>query len=97
MTEQTPPDWVLREAAKRCGWFEGLELTYIQHYYTKDRTYGALCDMILKHEEPPVDRKMLCAREAVTSADMSELDWDEITVSAACLRAIHLYEGGFGQ
>jgi hypothetical protein len=53
--------------------------------------------MILKYEEPPVDRKMLCAREAVTSADMSELDWDEITVSAACLRAIHLYEGGFGQ
>ncbi len=94
----TPPDWVLIEAAKRCEWIEEQEVERIRLYdYEHNEAFRALCDMILKHEQPPVDRKLLCAQEAVTSANMNELDWGEITASAACLRAIELWEEGFGK
>ena len=87
--EQTMPDWVLIEAAKRSGYaVETLSLLY-----KSGGAVGALCDMILKHEQPPVDRKLLCAREA-------EKLWasDAIKgVDDACLRAIELWEEGFGK
>jgi len=63
--KQTPPDWVLIEAAKRSNDFnenDDLEITI--EYYGKSSIFRALCDMIEKHEQPPVDRKLLCAREA---------------------------------
>ena len=89
----TPPDWVLLEAAKRSGWFEGLQLSYLQRYYTEsNQMFRALCDMILKHEQPPVDRKLLCAREA-----RDKWATDEISVEDTCLHAIELYESGFGK
>jgi len=51
----TPPDWVLIEAANRFGWNDVSE--YVRAYYaTNDPPgYRALCDMILKHEQPPID------------------------------------------
>jgi len=95
MTDQTPEDWVLIEAAKRCGW----ECGTAELYYDNP-VYGALCDMIAKHEQKPVDRKLLCAQAALTGA-LIELDasrfpkkecmWD------ACVRAIELWEEGFGK
>jgi hypothetical protein len=60
----TPPDWVLLEAAKRCGWEGIYTLNQLQHSYITHEIYSPLCDMILKHEQPPVDPKLLCAREA---------------------------------
>jgi hypothetical protein len=98
MTDQTLPDWVLIKAAKRAG----LHLTPAQYraglIAKAARPYFlALCDMIAKHEQPPVDRKLLCACEAVESADMAKLKWDSTTAAAACLRAIELWEEGFGK
>ena len=47
-------DWVLIEAAKRCGW-EDWTLRVVRAQIPDDEAFRALCDMILKHEQPPVD------------------------------------------
>lgn len=89
--EQTMPDWVLLEAAKRSELIQSAE--FRRANYKDLPMFRALCDMILKHEQPPVDRKLLCAREA-------EKLWasDAIKgVDDACLRAIELWEEGFGK
>jgi hypothetical protein len=64
--------------------------------------------MILKYEQPPADRKLLCAREAMAEEADATLpgkgegdkfragrydDTDHVTVP---LRAIELWEEGFG-
>jgi len=97
----TPEDWVLIEAARRAG----IHLTPAQYraglIAKAARPYFlALCDMIAKHEQKPVDRKLLCAQAALTGA-LIELDasrfpkkecmWD------CCVRAIELWEEGFGK
>jgi len=53
MSEDTmPADWVLIEAAKRSGWKQrDPEILRGLHFCS----YRALCDMIAKHEHPPVD------------------------------------------
>lgn len=86
MTNTTPPDWVLIEAAKRCGWAYGTT-----DNYHDNPVYAALCDMILKHEQPPADRKMLCAREAAAKVPLLAHPVDY------CIRAIELWEEGFGK
>jgi hypothetical protein len=93
----TPPDWVLLEAAKRCG-CAALPADYIRyHTYENSPPFRALCDMIAKHEQPPVDRKLLCAREAITQSHDTTFganiqQWQWIAV-----RAIELWEEGFGK
>ena len=92
--KQTPPDWVLIEAAKRVGWGCGVLLganTY-SNSDTKGRIFRALCDMIERYEQPPVDRKLLCAEEAMQG-------WEDgaLSVQATCVRAIELHEQGFGK
>ena len=103
-TETLPEDWVLIEAAKRAEtWC--LSVEWLRELYQASGSFRALCDMIAKHEKPPVDRKLLCAREAM--AENAETDgWGEkfrsgnydvtyhITVP---LRAIELWEEGFGK
>ena len=88
--KQTPPDWVLIEAAKRCGWPER-NLASVWDLKQFDPPFRALCDMIERYEQPPVDRKLLCAREAMR--EQRPDDWPE----TACLRAIELWEEGFGK
>jgi hypothetical protein len=87
----TPEDWVLREGAKRCGrghWSIG-DLTT---FYRNTQVYRALCDMIFKHEQPPVDRKLLCAREAHKwCIDV------EGTLVEGMVHAIELWEEGYGK
>ena len=88
----TPEDWVLIEAAKRAG----LHLTPAQYraglIAKAARPYFlALCDMIAKHEQPPVDRKLLCAREASERGLFGESPVDP------CLRAIELWIEGYGE
>lgn len=84
------PDWVLIEAAKR-GAFIG-DVSDLQHSYESIKVYRALCDMILKYEQPPVNRKLLCAREA-------HRQWDGTQGTAEWVgrRAIELFEEGFGK
>jgi hypothetical protein len=86
----TPEDWVLIEAAKRSGWADW-KLSLIRSQLPDDETFGALCDMIAKHEQKPVDRKLLCAWEAMR--EQRPDDWPE----TVCLRAIELWEEGFGK
>lgn len=57
---KVPEHWVLIEAAKRSGW-TGMKLTEMPDRYNHPTTYiggvgyRALCDMIAKYEQPPVD------------------------------------------
>ena len=95
MTDTTPLDWVLIEAAKRAGmrlspaqYRAGLIAKAARPYFL------ALCDMIAKHEQPPVDRKVLCAREA---NELWECSNEDFSVEDACVLAIELWEGGFGK
>ena len=108
MTTETPPeDWVLIEAAKRFTWLTGdaetLRLIYTSPEDPQDRGFRALCDMIAKHEKPPVDRKLACAREAEVGMILyGNLSYTEITenrenIARACIRAIELWEEGFGK
>jgi hypothetical protein len=104
--EQTMPDWVLIEAAKRAGFrltpaqFRAGRIAKAARPY-----FLALCDMILKHEQPPVDRKLLCAREAMTrnvlvwsnSSRYRSGSMDDGPAVQDCLRAIELWEEGFGK
>jgi hypothetical protein len=88
---QTPPDWVLIEAAKRCGW--GYVTETLHRVYRDDTAFRALCDMIERYEEPPVDRKLLCAEEALRQwreGDGAPTTWISV-------RAIELWEEGFGK
>jgi hypothetical protein len=89
----TPPDWVLIEAAKRFGWNGVSE--YLSAYYKNNDPPGfsAMCDMIQKYEQPPVDRKLMCAREAVKEWEDGEL----LPVTDVSIRAIELWEEGFGK
>ncbi len=88
--KQTPPDWVLIEAAKRGGYSP--EFRWLKAQYEDNPLYRALCDMIERYEQPPVDRKLLCAREARNTV------YDiECSVVDTCVRAIELWIEGYGQ
>ena len=106
MIDTPMPDWVLIEAAKQCGWTPTLG-TEIHKVHKRDDAFRALCDMILNHEEPPVDRKLLCAREAAAerynvlqsqshAERAREGIYDGSLHIKVSLRAIELYEQGFG-
>jgi hypothetical protein len=93
MTTETPPDWVLLEAARLSGWDSDTEIEGLRRLYRNVSTFRALCDMIAKHEKPPVDRKLLCAREAIR-----EMPFDtKIKTEVVAIRAIELWEEGFGK
>jgi hypothetical protein len=93
MTTETPPDWVLLEAAKRCDMFTK-HSDALRYRHTGDSCFRALCDMIAKHEKKPVDRKALCAREAMDGAVLFDPD---IIIETIGVRAIELWEEGFGK
>ena len=103
--KQTPPDWVLIEAAKRSNWLPGKTLAQMRGHLAISGAFSALCDMIERYEQPPVDRKLLCAREAVArlyvgepeEADIRYGHRDEYDHVVCSKRAIELYEGGFGK
>jgi hypothetical protein len=99
MTTETPPDWILFEAAKRSGW-DDYTTQVLREVYDDGFGFRALCDMIEKYEKPPADRKVLCARKAMAGWAI-ELDPSgfpkEADMRAACVRAIELWEEGFGK
>ncbi len=97
MTTETPPDdWVLIEAAERFTWkvmdMEELRNLYQDPTISACRGFRALCDMIAKHEKPPVDRKLLCAEQAIAEWVQTT---DDIGQEWIGLRAIELWEEGF--
>ena len=95
MTDKVPEDWVLIEAAKRGGFKP--DLPSLRSMYAGDglwkATFRALCDMIQKYEHPPVDRKLLCAREAGRESGYDE---DDYAIGVG-VRAIELWESGYGR
>jgi hypothetical protein len=95
-TTETPPDWVLLEAAKQSGYGEIFcEPKWLRYNYNVlAKSFHALCDMIAKYEKPPVDRKLLCAREAWDQWASKEYDGREYAIT---VRAIELWEEGFGK
>ena len=82
----TPEDWILIEAAKRSGYAGHIDDH--RHCYSVIMVFRALCDMIAKYEKDPVDRKLLCAEQAML------LDTGTTDI---CVRAIELWEEGFGK
>jgi hypothetical protein len=88
--KQTPPDWVLIEAAKRGGYSP--EFRWLKAQYEDNPLYRALCDMIERYEARPVDRKLLCAREAGRESGYDE---DDYAIGVG-VRAIELWESGYG-
>jgi hypothetical protein len=107
--KQTPPDWVLVEAAKRCGW--NFVLVTLERLHREDVPFRALCDMIERYEQPPVDRKLLCAREAMArgyerqpqgswqekAKKIRAGDYDAALFLQDYVCAIELWEEGFGK
>lgn len=93
--QQTPPDWVLIEAAKRSWGSEQVRIPDLRRHYRENGAFRALCDMIQKYEQPPVDRKLLCAREAWRPLK-NGLN-HSATLDAFGIRCIELWEEGYGQ
>jgi len=91
--KQTPPDWVIREAEKRAG----INLPLPTMTYLNGGAFAALCDMIERYEQPPVDRKLLCAREAITQSHDENFRSNICHWEWIATRAIELYEAGFGK
>ncbi len=106
MTQDIPADWVLKAAGEKSGWVDfHIEDLRARYRHGVNGAYCALCDMIAKHEQEPVDRKLLCAREAMAEAcTLPESEgayrrgvWDHAGALKQCFRAIELYEQGFGE
>lgn len=91
MTDKVPADWILIEAAKRCCRDDnGIHASA----YIGNPVFRALCDMIERYEQPPVDRKVLCAREALLGCFVpASIE----TMESAIVRAIELWESGYGK
>lgn len=82
----TPPDWVLIEAAKRSGW-HGLGPQTLAARYGSYGAFAALCDMILKHEKPPVDPDVEALIRVLTKwhgqRDHDFADWADFPATLA--------------
>lgn len=78
--KQTPPDWAFERAQ---------ELRNKRGFTHLD----AFAAYIAEHEQPPVDRKLLCAREAFKQWTGMESN----THADIGIRAIELWEEGFGK
>lgn len=98
--KQTPPDWVLIEAAKRSDWYVTNCGAQLRPAYKTNHAFRALCDMIQKYEQPPADPKTVCVREAYR---FYEREWgSKFTGTKQQIiwigeRAIELWEEGFGR
>ena len=66
-------DWVLLEAAKRTGLLVG-NAEYFKEYAKCSQAYSALCDMIAKHEQPPVDPDVEAVKRIINAWRPSDMD-----------------------
>ena len=79
--KQTPPDWAFARAQKLRN----------KRGFTHLDAFAAY---IAEHEQPPVDRKVLCAREAMMGCLVPMSDE---SAESAIVRAIELWESGYGK
>jgi len=93
--KQTPPDWVLIEAGKRSEWDD--TVGNLRSYYENHGTFRALCDMIERYEQPPPDRKLLCAVQAISHGSPTLAEAATEREINHCVRAIELWEEEFGK
>lgn len=99
MTTEITPAWSLAMARSEMGFdiaagslaIDPIAAEGLPENDNAEESRLALCNMIQKHEKPPVDRKVLCAQEAWRLHDE---DLDSVTI---CVRAIELWEEGFGK
>lgn len=111
MTQEpdTAPDWALIEAAKRLGSGNVWPISDLRDAYRREYNcpIHVVADLISKHEQPPVDRKVLCAREAaaevlfdnghpIRASDIRAGRQDDNLYVQAGIQAISLWESGHG-
>lgn len=90
MTDPTP-DWAFDKAC----WLAGRKPHHIRAMTwtnSERKAIGALAGYIAKHEQPPVDRKVQCAREAMAGTVL----FDPVAIEGIVSRAIELWEEGYG-
>jgi len=93
------PDWVLAEASRRAGVTKTPNQIRAGALGRQaEPFFFALCDMVEVHERPPPDRKLLCVDAAIQQV-LDEARDSGIVPSQqdACIRAIELWEEGFGK
>lgn len=101
-----PPDWVLLEAAKRSN--KTPDVMGLRSMYETSDVFSALCEALLEPAlEQPVDRKLLCAREAMAQSlggdrfgvpqRILKGKCDDMSGMDTCIRAIELWESGYGK
>jgi hypothetical protein len=66
----------------------------LRYRYTGDSCFRALCHMIAAYEKQPVDRKVLCAQEALREWEAMGYEGEEYMIG---VRTIELWEEGFGK
>lgn len=91
---ETPPDWVLIEAAKLAKWhgvgLDGCKACYQGGVHT---AYRALCDMIAKHEQPPVDPDVEAVKRILLKwNDAPIYDWNHPAIAITLERAVAQYK-----
>jgi hypothetical protein len=69
-------------------------MQWLRSSYLAGSIFAALCDMIAKHEKPPVDRKVLCAEQAIAEWVQTT---DDVGQEFIAVRAIELWDEGFGK
>ena len=79
--KQTPPEWAFKRAQKLRE----------QRGFTHLDAFAAY---IAEHEQPPKDRKLLCAERSMWEWAQTT---DEIGQEWIAIRAIELWEEGFGK
>ena len=78
---EVPEDWVLLEAAMRTNWSDyNLAIgRFRQEYGVTRSTFRALCDMIAKYEQPPVDPDVEAVHRILSAwyenADFHHMDY----------------------
>ena len=100
MTTEITPAWSLAMARSEMGFdiaagslaIDPIAAEGLPENDNAEESRLALCNMIQKHEKQPVDRKVLCAREAMTEFFPPHADPEGVA-----LRAIELWEEGFGK
>jgi hypothetical protein len=73
MTTETPPDWVLLEAAKRFGLPDEASDTLLHITYVNRAGFRALCDMIQQHEA--FKQEVSDAVEVITNTAVDPVVW----------------------
>lgn len=83
-------DWVLIEAAKRTWWGKGnypIERLRAE-YSVADSSFSALCDMIAKYEQRPVDPDVRLVADIVNAFE--DQSWPEKDLAVAERYSEHL-------